>query len=79
MDNTLGTSYPNAGRIYVTYVDRVENDDNPADNTDIFLKSSNDGGATWSARSGSTTTSAAPTATPKARPRPPVDPSSSPR
>ena len=47
-DNTLSAFYPYQGRIYVTYVDRVENDDNPADNTDIYLRYSDNGGASWS-------------------------------
>ena len=48
-DNTLGSFSPHSGRIYVTYVDRSTATGNPADNTDIFLVFSDDGGATWSA------------------------------
>ena len=47
-DNTLSAFYPYQGRIYITYVDRVDNTDNPADNTDIYLKYSDNGGASWS-------------------------------
>ena len=53
-DNTLGDS-PHAGRIYVAYTDRYDTArfqgaaaNNPADNTDIFVKYSDDGGASWS-------------------------------
>ncbi|QDV39602.1 Ig-like domain-containing protein [Tautonia plasticadhaerens] len=40
---------PNRGRIYVTYVDRdaADDDDNPDDNTDIFLAYTDDGGLSW--------------------------------
>ena len=46
-DNTLSAFYPYQGRIYVTYVDRVENDENPADNTDVYLRYSDNGGVSW--------------------------------
>ncbi len=53
-DNTLGSFSPNQGRIYVTYVDRFDSRrdgppaaTNPADNTDIRLAASDDGGLTW--------------------------------
>ncbi len=47
-DNTLGPNSPNEGRIYLAYVDRDTNPNNPADNTDVFTVSSGDGGKTWS-------------------------------
>jgi large repetitive protein len=50
-DNTLGGNSPYAGRIYVTYVDRSTALGNPADNTDIYMKTSDDGGLTWSGAS----------------------------
>lgn len=51
-DNTLGSFNPNSGRLYVAYVDRFVTPtgvvpQNPADNTDIFLAYSDDGGFTW--------------------------------
>ena len=53
-DNTLGSFSPHQGRLYVTYVgyDFLRNGprfdiDNPADNTDIYLVGSDDGGVTW--------------------------------
>ncbi|WP_220369774.1 Ig-like domain-containing protein [Paludisphaera rhizosphaerae] len=50
-DNTLGSYSQYQGRIYVTYVGymniRTSGQDNPADNTDIFLVTSDDGGVTW--------------------------------
>lgn len=51
-DNTLGAS-PHAGRLYVAYTDRYDTTrfpqagGNPADNTDIRLMFSDDGGQTW--------------------------------
>src|SRR5205814_2255082 len=47
-DNTLGSFSPFAGRIYVAYVDRINSVDNPADNTDIRLRFSDNGGLSWS-------------------------------
>ena len=47
-DNTLGAFSPNQGRLYLTYVDRSTVNGNPADNTDIYLKTSTNGGASWS-------------------------------
>ena len=47
-DNTLGAYSPYQGRLYVTYVNRLTNLLNPADNTDIYLSYSDDGGLTWS-------------------------------
>jgi subtilisin-like proprotein convertase family protein len=49
-DNTLGSFSPFQGRIYAAYVDRIDTVDNPADNTDIFLVYSDDGGLSWSNR-----------------------------
>jgi subtilisin-like proprotein convertase family protein len=46
-DNTLGSFSPFQGRLYVTYVHRIDDIRNPADNTDIFLSTSDDGGLTW--------------------------------
>jgi subtilisin-like proprotein convertase family protein/photosystem II stability/assembly factor-like uncharacterized protein len=47
-DNTLGSFSPYQGRIYVAYVDRLPlTNGNQADNTDISLISSSDGGKTW--------------------------------
>ncbi|MFO0907024.1 MAG: Ig-like domain-containing protein [Isosphaeraceae bacterium] len=50
-DNTLGGNSPHQGRIYLTYTDRYDPNNgytgNPADNTDIFLLVSDDGGTTW--------------------------------
>ncbi len=51
-DNTLGTFSQFQGRIYVAYVDpdrQQHFERNPADNTDIFLLASDDGGTTWPA------------------------------
>ena len=52
-DNTLGLS-AHSGRIYAAYVDRYDTPrgfvgagQNPADNTDIFLKYSDNGGVSW--------------------------------
>ncbi|MDB5350556.1 MAG: regulatory domain of in-like proprotein convertase [Planctomycetota bacterium] len=52
-DNTLGGFSPHQGRIYMTYVDRYIDPaqfagDLVADNTNIYLRYSDDGGATWS-------------------------------
>jgi subtilisin-like proprotein convertase family protein len=47
-DNTLGAYSPYQGRLYVTYVNRLTNTANPADNTDIYLSYSDNGGITWS-------------------------------
>ena len=49
-DNTLGAYSPHQGRIYLTYVDRQIFDLNPADNTDIELEYSDNGGVSWSGR-----------------------------
>jgi subtilisin-like proprotein convertase family protein len=46
-DNTLGSFSPFQGRLYVAYVGRSTAPGNPADNTDIFLAASDDGGASW--------------------------------
>ena len=49
-DNTLGANSAHEGRIYLAYVDRYNTTqvpNNPADNTDIFLLASDDGGSTW--------------------------------
>ena len=46
-DNTLGAYSPHQGRIYLAYVDRSNRTGNPADNTDIFLSFSDNGGLTW--------------------------------
>ena len=46
-DNTLGAYSPYEGRLYVAFVDRLQFNGNPADNTDIFLAISDDGGITW--------------------------------
>ena len=48
-DNTLGAYSQFQGRIYAAFVDRVRVTGNPADNTDIFLEASDDGGLTWDA------------------------------
>src|SRR5439155_18974425 len=50
-DNTLGSFSPYQGRLYISYVDRSTATGNPADNTDIWLAVSDDGGATWAAHS----------------------------
>lgn len=51
-DNSLGSFSPYEGRIYVAFVGHinitVDGIPNPADNTDIFLSYSDDGGRTWS-------------------------------
>ena len=53
-DNTLGSFSPHQGRLYVAYVNYVNfkngpgaGIDNPADNTDIFLAYSDNGGQSW--------------------------------
>ncbi|CAN5851858.1 hypothetical protein BH23PLA1_BH23PLA1_02280 [soil metagenome] len=46
-DNTLGAYSPYQGRLYVAYAGRFDGQFNPADNTDIFLAYSDDGGRTW--------------------------------
>lgn len=52
-DNTLGAYSPYQGRLYVAFTDRYNNVNyNPADNTDIFLMVSDDGGRTWGAPGG---------------------------
>ena len=51
-DNTLGSFSPYQGRIYAAFVGyynvTVAGVKNPADNTDIFLTYSDDGGRSWS-------------------------------
>jgi len=46
-DNTLGAYSPYQGRLYVAFVDRLRYIYQPADNTDVFLATSDDGGRTW--------------------------------
>jgi subtilisin-like proprotein convertase family protein len=51
-DNTVGSFSQFQGRIYLTYVDRFDSNitqfaGNPADNTDIFMIASDNGGASW--------------------------------
>jgi large repetitive protein len=46
-DNTLGAYSPFEGRLYVAFLDRLQFINNPPDNTDIFLATSDDGGITW--------------------------------
>jgi len=46
-DNTLGAFSPYEGRLYVSYVGRSTRTTTPADNTDIRLVTSDDGGSTW--------------------------------
>ena len=53
-DNTLGSFSGNQGRLYVAYTDYFDKTrfpakgaNNPADNTDIFMAVSDDGGASW--------------------------------
>jgi subtilisin-like proprotein convertase family protein len=48
-DRTLGAFSPFQGRIYAAYVDRDNVNNNPDDNTDIYLVTSDDAGVTWSA------------------------------
>ena len=47
-DNTLGSFSPFQGRLYVSFVGRDNTNGNPADNTDIFLAYSDNGGLSWS-------------------------------
>jgi large repetitive protein len=53
-NNTLGSFSLNQGRIYVAYVNHVNYSasgyTNPADNTDIYLITSDNGGTTWTNR-----------------------------
>lgn len=53
-DNTLGSFSQYQGRIYVTYTGfrtiQVGSVNNPSDNTDIYLVTSDDGGRTWTNR-----------------------------
>ncbi len=57
-DNTLGAYSRHQGRLYVAYTGRYSSafnpqlPNNPADNTDIFLVASDDGGRSWSAAAG---------------------------
>lgn len=46
-DNTLGTQSEFQGRLYVVYVNHYNFTKNPADNTDIQMMVSDDGGLTW--------------------------------
>ncbi len=51
-DNTVGSFSQFQGRIYLTYVDRFDSNvttfsGNPADNTDIFMIASDNGGVSW--------------------------------
>ena len=46
-DNTLGAYSPHQGRIYVAYVSRSLATGNPADNTDVSLAYSDNGGTSW--------------------------------
>ncbi|SIO68013.1 Proprotein convertase P-domain-containing protein, partial [Singulisphaera sp. GP187] len=46
-DNTVGAYSQYQGRLYVTYVNRYNFTGNPADNTDIQMMVSDDGGLTW--------------------------------
>src|SRR5262249_42515990 len=48
-DNTLGAFSPFQGRLYLTYVGRFDDQNNPADNTDIYLRTSDNGGLSWAA------------------------------
>jgi large repetitive protein len=52
-DNTLGSFSPHQGRLYASYVNYIHptvfSGNNPADNTDIHLAVSDDGGLTWTA------------------------------
>ncbi|WP_422931842.1 Ig-like domain-containing protein [Singulisphaera sp. PoT] len=48
-DNTLGAYSQFQGRLYLTYVNHIYNAGlNQAANTDIFMRTSDDGGITWS-------------------------------
>ena len=47
VDNSLGFFSTYRGRIYVAYTTRIDSSRNPADNTDIFLSYSDNGGASW--------------------------------
>lgn len=46
-DNTVGAYSPFQGRLYATYVNRYNYTGNPADNTDIQMMVSDNGGLTW--------------------------------
>jgi subtilisin-like proprotein convertase family protein len=46
-DNTLGTQSEFQGRLYVVYTNHLNLTNNPADNTDIQMMVSDDGGLTW--------------------------------
>ena len=89
-DNTLGSFSPYEGRIYAAFVGyynvTVFGVKNPADNTDIFLTYSDDGGRTWSTpvqvnddQANRRRLSPSRTTTPPRRTRSPAGPSSSPR
>ncbi|RUL84947.1 Ig-like domain-containing protein [Tautonia sociabilis] len=47
VDNTLGAFSPHRGRIYVAYTNRLDITGNPADNTEIYLAYSDNGGVSW--------------------------------
>jgi subtilisin-like proprotein convertase family protein len=47
-DNTLGSFSQFQGRLYVAYTDRTDSKGNPAENTDVRLIGSDDGGTSWS-------------------------------
>ncbi|WP_168189494.1 Ig-like domain-containing protein [Paludisphaera borealis] len=53
-DNTLGSFSVHQGRIYITYVNHTNYQagswTNPADNTDVYLVTSDNGGSTWTNR-----------------------------
>jgi subtilisin-like proprotein convertase family protein len=51
-DNTLGALSPYQGRLYVAYVGRYNLTGNQADNTEVFLAASDDGGLSWNALAG---------------------------
>jgi subtilisin-like proprotein convertase family protein len=51
VDATLGSFSPHKGRIYVAYASREINiTGNPADNVDVYIQYSDNGGVTWSPR-----------------------------
>lgn len=49
VDNTLGSYSAHPGRLYIAYTDRYDDPKNEADNSDIFLVASDDGGLRWNA------------------------------
>lgn len=46
-DNTLGAYSPYQGRLYAAFADRLNIRFNPADNSEIYLSYSDDGGINW--------------------------------